>query len=135
MNSTPRRVWLIDKNEPWRMEAGQALNRSGFMVDAGDDMQELRTFEKPDLVILCCLRPGEQETAALHYFVEQNVPVVVLASRISETESRNLFHAGAIDASTRPSSWDQLQQLVRYSMETLFRRSHRTEKTFTARTL
>lgn len=135
MPSSSHRVWLIDKNEPWRVEAERALHRSGFMVESGDDILALPAFGKPDLVILGCLRPGKRETQTLHHFVEQSVPVMVLASRISESEIRNLFHAGATDASARPGSWEKLQQLVRRSLETLFRRAHRTEKVFTAPTL
>lgn len=135
MASTSQRVWLIDKDEPWRAEAERALHRSGYMVDSGDDLLALPAFGKPDLVILSCLRPGEREAQVLHHFVEQSVPVMVLASRISQNEIRNLFHAGATDASTRPGSWEKLQQLVRHSLETLFRRARRTEKVFTAPTL
>lgn len=135
MFSTPRRVWLIDGNEHRRFEAEFALDGSGISVDSGGNLQAFSGFERPDLVILGCNRPGDGETQAIHHFVELNIPVVVLASRISEGEIRELFHAGATDASTRPGSLEKLQQLIRSSMEALFRRTSRAEKAFTVPTL
>lgn len=133
MNSSPRRVWIIDSNEPWRTRAKEALDGSGLAVDLPDDFDDLAP--SPDLVILGCFRPGDAEKEVLDYFVSRDVPVMVVASRLSAAEARNLFLAGATDAAARPGSSQRLQQLVAHSIAAISRRERLTEKPFTSRTL
>lgn len=95
------RVLIFDRQGHRRHRLEVALQEAGFDVKVIHSLEALEQSGLSDqILVVSCLRAGAKET----YFVEQSgarIPVIVLATRLSQDDERKLYHAGAIEVTRR----------------------------------
>ncbi len=107
MNDTaPVRLLLVDDEAALREPLGDYLSRQGFAVRQASSAAEARSLlreEKPDLVLLDIMMPGEDGLSFCRHLVEaQDVPVIFLTARGEATDRIVGLEIGADDYVVKP---------------------------------
>ncbi|MCJ2184135.1 response regulator [Novosphingobium sp. 1949] len=118
MNDTaPIRLLLVDDEAALREPLGDYLSRQGFAVTQASSAAEARSIlrdEKPDLVLLDIMMPGEDGLSFCRHLVEaQDVPVIFLTARGEATDRIVGLEIGADDYVVKPFEPRELVARIR----------------------
>ncbi len=118
MNDTaPVRLLLVDDEAALREPLGEYLSRQGFAVTQASSAAEARSRlreEKPDLVLLDIMMPGEDGLSFCRHLVEaQDVPVIFLTARGEATDRIVGLEIGADDYVVKPFEPRELVARIR----------------------
>ncbi|TCM16992.1 two-component system OmpR family response regulator [Novosphingobium sp. PhB165] len=127
MNDTaPARLLLVDDEAALREPLAEYLSRQGFAVSQARSAAEARSLlrdEKPDLVLLDIMMPGEDGLSLCRHLVEaQDVPVIFLTARGEATDRIVGLEIGADDYVVKPFEPRELVARIR----SVLRRAART---------
>ena len=126
MNETaPIHLLLVDDEAALREPLGEYLSRQGFAVTQASSAAEARSRlreEKPDLVLLDIMMPGEDGLSFCRHLVEsQDIPVIFLTARGEATDRIVGLEIGADDYVVKPFEPRELVARIR----SVLRRSNR----------
>ncbi|WP_395330022.1 response regulator [Novosphingobium sp. BL-8H] len=118
MNDTATaRLLLVDDEAALREPLAEYLSRQGFAVKQAQSAAEARTLlrdEKPDLVLLDIMMPGEDGLSLCRHLVEaQDVPVIFLTARGEATDRIVGLEIGADDYVVKPFEPRELVARIR----------------------
>jgi two-component system, OmpR family, response regulator len=110
-------ILVVDDDPELRRLIGDFLVGHGYRVQAAENAAAMRTAiagEKPDLVILDVMMPGEDGlSAARRLAVEQGPPVIMLSALGSDTDRIIGLEVGADDYLPKPCNPRELLARVR----------------------
>lgn len=120
-----RTVLVVDDDPTERLLARDALESAGFVVEEAADGPEglARAYiVKPQLIVLDVMMPGLDGftvcDALRQHAATAQIPIL-LATGLDDVESiERGFELRATDFVTKPISWPQLAQRVKYIMRT-----------------
>ncbi|AIT80117.1 response regulator [Novosphingobium pentaromativorans] len=126
MNDTaPPRLLLVDDEAALREPLAEYLSRQGFAVSQAVSAAEARSRlreEKPELVLLDIMMPGEDGLSLCRHLVEsQDLPVIFLTARGEATDRIVGLEIGADDYVVKPFEPRELVARIR----SVLRRSSR----------
>ncbi|CDO36879.1 response regulator [Novosphingobium sp. KN65.2] len=126
MNDTaPPKLLLVDDEAALREPLAEYLSRQGFAVNQAVSAAEARSRlreEKPDLVLLDIMMPGEDGLSLCRHLVEaQDLPVIFLTARGEATDRIVGLEIGADDYVVKPFEPRELVARIR----SVLRRSSR----------
>ncbi|WP_395392180.1 response regulator [Novosphingobium sp. BL-8A] len=118
MNDTATaRLLLVDDEAALREPLAEYLSRQGFAVkqaQSAADARNLLRDEKPDLVLLDIMMPGEDGLSLCRHLVEaQDVPVIFLTARGEATDRIVGLEIGADDYVVKPFEPRELVARIR----------------------
>ena len=118
MNDTaPIGVLLVDDEAALREPLAEYLSRQGFGVTQASSAAEARSRlreEKPDLVLLDIMMPGEDGLSFCRHLVEaQDIPVIFLTARGEATDRIVGLEIGADDYVVKPFEPRELVARIR----------------------
>jgi len=114
---SPARILLVDDEAALREPLADYLSRQGFAVtpatSAADARSKLRD-DRPDLVLLDIMMPGEDGLSLCRHFVEaQDIPVIFLTARGEATDRIVGLEIGADDYVVKPFEPRELVARIR----------------------
>ncbi|WP_446686310.1 response regulator [Novosphingobium clariflavum] len=111
------RLLLVDDEAALREPLAEYLSRQGFAVRQAQSAAEARNLlrdEKPDLVLLDIMMPGEDGLSLCRHLVEaQDVPVIFLTARGEATDRIVGLEIGADDYVVKPFEPRELVARIR----------------------
>lgn len=111
------RLLLVDDEAALREPLAEYLSRQGFAVKQAQSAAEARNLlrdEKPDLVLLDIMMPGEDGLSLCRHLVEaQDVPVIFLTARGEATDRIVGLEIGADDYVVKPFEPRELVARIR----------------------
>lgn len=127
MNKT--RILVVDDEQKLVRLVREVLTATGYEVFTaynGTNAVNLVALEKPDLIVLDLVLPGELDGYAVARRIREfsDVPIIMLTARVREADMLRGFDSGADDYMTKPFSAREL--LVR--IRSLLKRAHGSEK-------
>lgn len=122
------RILVVDDEPKMVRLTREVLTATGFEVLTaynGMNAVNLAAMEKPDLIVLDLLMPGELDGFATAKRIREfsDVPIIMLTARIHEADKLRGFDSGADDYMTKPFSARELLARIR----ALLKRSHGAE--------
>jgi two-component system OmpR family response regulator len=128
MNDTaPAKLLLVDDEAALREPLAEYLSRQGFAVSQASSAAEARSLlreDKPDLVLLDIMMPGEDGLSLCRHLVEaQDLPVIFLTARGEATDRIVGLEIGADDYVVKPFEPRELVARIR----SVLRRASRTQ--------
>ena len=125
--TTPVRILLVDDEESLREPLAEYLSGQGFMVLQAQSAAEARSFllkERPDLVLLDIMMPGEDWLSLCRHLSEnRHLAVILLTARGEATDRIVGLEIGADDYVVKPFEPRELVARIR----SVLRRASRTE--------
>ncbi|QSR17078.1 response regulator [Novosphingobium sp. KA1] len=116
-DTTTARLLLVDDEAALREPLAEYLSRQGFAVRQAQSAAEARNLlrdEKPDLVLLDIMMPGEDGLSLCRHLVEaQDVPVIFLTARGEATDRIVGLEIGADDYVVKPFEPRELVARIR----------------------
>ncbi|THD60319.1 response regulator transcription factor [Phenylobacterium sp.] len=110
-------ILIVDDDEGLRASIAGYLSREGFAVSCVEDgqaMDQALDADRPDLVILDVMLPGEDGLSICRRLAAQHGPPVILLSAVSEEIDRVLgLEFGADDYLAKPCSPRELLARIR----------------------
>ena|SRR5579859_877029 len=104
-----KRIFVVDDDKEIREIVTFVLNRHGFEVAVacnGQQLQDLLIQQKPDLIILDVMMPGEdgyQIFSSLRSDLEtRHVPVIIMTAHAEDIYERISVDLGAAEHMTKP---------------------------------
>jgi len=118
MNDTaPAKVLLVDDEATLREPLAEYLTRQGFSVTAASNAAEARSRlreDKPQLVLLDIMMPGEDGLSLCRHLVEsRDIPVILLTARGEATDRIVGLEIGADDYVVKPFEPRELVARIR----------------------
>lgn len=116
-------LWIVDHLDYWRDLSVKALCGTGFSIRTYKEYSDLLSAPHspgPDLILLGCVGSLPEERSLLQELARRRWHVVVFASRLTLTDVREFFHAGAADVYERPWTSTHLLSLLRADLPTVF---------------
>ena len=118
MNDTaPPKVLLVDDEASLREPLAEYLTRQGFLVTAAGSAAEARSRlreEKPQIVLLDIMMPGEDGLSLCRHLVEtREIPVIFLTARGEATDRIVGLEIGADDYVVKPFEPRELVARIR----------------------
>lgn len=118
MNDTsPATVLLVDDEATLREPLAEYLTRQGFLVTAASNAAEARNRlreEKPQIVLLDIMMPGEDGLSLCRHLVEsRDIPVIMLTARGEATDRIVGLEIGADDYVVKPFEPRELVARIR----------------------
>jgi two-component system, OmpR family, response regulator len=114
---SPARILLVDDEAALRDPLADYLSRQGFAVTPATSAAEARSRlrdEKPDLVLLDIMMPGEDGLSLCRHLVEaQDIPVIFLTARGEATDRIVGLEIGADDYVVKPFEPRELVARIR----------------------
>ncbi|EQB19352.1 MAG: two component transcriptional regulator [Novosphingobium lindaniclasticum] len=114
---SPARILLVDDEAALREPLADYLSRQGFGVSQAVSAAEARSRlrdEKPDLVLLDIMMPGEDGLSLCRHLVEaQDIPVIFLTARGEATDRIVGLEIGADDYVVKPFEPRELVARIR----------------------
>ncbi|WP_334181727.1 response regulator [Novosphingobium sp.] len=114
---SPARILLVDDEAALREPLADYLSRQGFAVTPASSAAEARSRlrdEKPDLVLLDIMMPGEDGLSLCRHLVEaQDIPVIFLTARGEATDRIVGLEIGADDYVVKPFEPRELVARIR----------------------
>jgi two-component system, OmpR family, phosphate regulon response regulator PhoB len=111
----PKKILLVEDEQPIREMLRYALEREGYSVEeAGDAIQgrEILARNRPDLVIVDWMMPGETGVEFICRLRKDDVladlPVIMLTARVEEMDKVKGLENGADDYLTKPVAIKEL---------------------------
>lgn len=108
----PSKIMLVDDDETLLRFLGEFLRNHGFTVitaSGGSDALRLAYKEHPDLAVLDVMMPGMDGWELCARMREMDdLPVLFLTAKSSETDKLRGFHLGVDDYVTKPFSFAEL---------------------------
>jgi DNA-binding NtrC family response regulator len=115
--SQHKRILLIDHQSYWREFSRQALQSAGLYVHSFSTynqkpLQKWIKGEKPDLIILGCVRIGDEERRLIRLVLDHRQHLLVLSASLPLRIMRALFLMGVDDIVDKTYDAKYLVQIV-----------------------
>ena len=115
MDTTPR-ILIVDDDAELRRLTGEFLTRHGFFIALAANAVEMDRqllVEKPDLIVLDLMMPGEHGLSVCRRMADTKIPIIVLSAMGEETDRVVGLELGADDYLPKPCSPRELLARVR----------------------
>ena len=120
-----KRIFVVDDDKEIREIVTFVLNRHGFEVTVacnGQQLQDLLIQQKPDLIILDVMMPGEDGyrifSSLRSDFQTQHIPVVIMTAHTEDIYERISVDLGAAQHMTKPFHPFELVEKVKALLQT-----------------
>ncbi len=112
-----KRILIIDRQRYWREMAAGTLAEADSQIallDSYDYQGKADYFPGavPDLVILGCVRIGQEERELIHRILGDGLHLMIFSTLLPWEEMRHLFHEGADDVTDKTYDQERLISAV-----------------------
>lgn len=113
-----KRILVIDRQEYWREMVADTLGKAYSQIallDTYNYQGKANYFagaKVPDLVILGCVRIGEEERELIHRILADGLHLMIFSTLLPWEEMRHLFHEGADDVADKTYDHERLINAV-----------------------
>jgi DNA-binding response OmpR family regulator len=113
-----KHILIIDRQKYWREMAAGTLAEADSQIallDTYDYQAEADYFadaKLPDLVILGCVRIGDEERELIHRILGEGLHLMIFSTLLPWEEMRHLFNEGADDVTDKTYDQERLINAV-----------------------